>query len=130
MRKNFDLEADFKNSEGNMHVRIAIFSFKEKSNYIVYTPHLEVSGYGKTEDEAMNSFNIALREFLDYITNKKTLHAVLTQLGWVLKKGTQKHPKKISAPEWTDLLKSNQDLTKILSSQDFTKKDRDVAITV
>ena len=130
MKNNFDLEADFKNSGNNIHVKIAMFSFKENDNYIIYTPHLEVSGYGKSEDEAMNSFNIALGEFLNYITNKKTLHAVLTQLGWALKKGSPKHPKRITAPEWTDLLKSNEDLTKILSSQEFSKKDRDVAIAV
>jgi len=130
MKKNFNLEADFKNSEGDIHVKIAMFSFKEKDNYIVYTPHFEVSGYGKTEDEAMNSFNLALGEFLDYITNKKTLHTVLTQLGWALKKGSPKHPRRIIAPEWTDLLKSNEDLTKILSNQEFSKRDRDVAIAV
>jgi hypothetical protein len=130
MKKNFDLEADFKNSEGKMHIRIAMFSFKENDNFIVYTPHLEVSGYGKSEEEAMNSFNTCLGEFLDYITNKKTMHTVLSQLGWELKKGSVKHPKKITAPQWTDLLKSNEDLTRILANQEFSKKDRDLAIAV
>ncbi|MCC7455134.1 MAG: hypothetical protein IT222_13280 [Crocinitomix sp.] len=130
MKKKFDLEADFVNAESNLYVKIAMFSFKEKDNYIVYTPHLEVSGYGKTEDEAMNSFNLALGEFLDYITNKKTLHQVLKGLGWVLKKGSTKNPKKIIAPSWTELLKSNDELTKILSNQEFSKKDRELAFAV
>ena len=128
MKKNFDLEADFNNPHGKMHIKISMLYFKEKDIHIVYSPHVEVYGYGATEEDAINSFNISLGEFLDYTTNKKTLHIVLTELGWILKKGTQKHPKKIIAPDWNNLLKTSNDLNKILSTQDFKKSDKEIAI--
>ncbi len=32
-------------------------------NYVAYSPALDLSGYGKTEEEARDSFNIVLKEY-------------------------------------------------------------------
>gem|GEM_PF-1268150 len=38
-------------------------------NYIAYSPALDLSGYGKTEEEARDSFNIVLKGHFDYAIN-------------------------------------------------------------
>ncbi len=98
MKKEQILNVGFKNAVSNLKARIVLISFQESDNYIVYSPHLEVSGYGKTPEEAKKSFEESMAIFLDYTTKKKTLHKVLLSLGWVLKKGTPKHIQKINAP--------------------------------
>ena len=46
---------------------LAIFLFREDDNFIAYSPALDLSGYGKTEEDARNSFNIVLKEYFDYV---------------------------------------------------------------
>ena len=118
MNKNHHINVDFKNAEANVKANIVLISFKEQDNYIVYSPHLEVTGYGKSEEEAMQSFNHCLGAFLEYTVNKKTLHKELISLGWELKKGSAKNPKKINAPSISDLLKHNTALEELLNKRE------------
>ncbi|SNB42384.1 hypothetical protein VT569_07100 [Flavobacterium psychrophilum] len=76
MNKNNHINVDFKNAEAKVKANIILISFKEQDNYIVYSPHLEVTGYGKSEDEAMQSFNHCLGVLIDYTVNKKTLQRI------------------------------------------------------
>ena len=130
MPKKHHVNVDFKNSTSKVSANIILICFKEQDNYIVYSPHLEVTGYGKTEDEAMTSFNYCLGTFLDYTVNKKTLHDELVSLGWELKKGSAKNPKKVNAPSFGDLVKNNALLEELLSKQDIRTTHREVAIPV
>lgn len=130
MSKNHHINVDFKNSEAKVKATIVLISFKEADNFIIYSPHLEVTGYGKSEDEAMQSFNHCLGVFLDYTVNKKTLHEELISLGWELKKGTVKNPKKINAPSWGDLLKNNATLEELLNKQNIRTSHKEVSIPV
>jgi hypothetical protein len=128
MNKNHLVNVDFSNSGGSVKAKIILFSFKEEESFIVYSPHLDVSGYGKSETEAMESFNHCLGAFLDYTVNKQTLHDELIHLGWQLKKGTSKVPKKVNAPSWSDLLKKNSSLEDLLNNHNVTTIQREVAI--
>jgi hypothetical protein len=130
MNKNHHINVNFKNAEAKVKANIVLISFKEQDNYIVYSPHLEVTGYGKSEDEAMQSFNHCLGVFLDYTVNKKTLHKELISLGWELKKGTIKRPLKVNAPSMSDLLKHNSALEELLNKQNITTMQKEVAIPV
>ena len=53
---------------------LAIFLFREDDNFIAYSPALDLSGYGKIEEDARNSFNIVLKEYFDYAINEGTLY--------------------------------------------------------
>ena len=128
MNKNHHINVDFKNAEANVKANIVLISFKEEENYIIYSPHLEVTGYGKSEEEAMESFNHCLGVFLDYTVNKKTLHKELISLGWELKKGTIKDPKKINAPSISELLKHNSALEELLNKHDIKTTQKEVSI--
>lgn len=130
MSTNHHINVDFKNAEANVKANIVLISFQEGDNYIVYSPHLEVTGYGKTHQEAMDSFNHCLGVFLDYTVNKKTLHEELVSLGWELKKGSAKRPKKINAPTWSDLIKNNTALENLLNTHNISTVQREVAIPV
>lgn len=130
MNLNKIINVDFKNNEGCVRANIVLIYFKEEDNFIIYSPHLEVTGYGKSEKEALESFNISLKMFFDYTINKNTLYDELISLGWELKKGTLKKPKKINAPSWTNLIKRNAELESILNTKNITTTHREVAIPV
>lgn len=130
MNKNNHMNVNFKSAEAKVKANIVLISFKEQHHYIIYSPHLEVTGYGESEDEAMKSFNHCLGVFLDYTVNKKTLHKELISLGWQLKKGSIKKPLKVSAPLMTDLLKHNSVLEELLNKQDIRTIQKEVAIPI
>jgi len=72
-----------------VNVSVPLLSFKEDDDtFIVYSPALDVSGYGDTEEEARKSFELTLEEFINYTINKKTFQSELTRLGWKIKKQT------------------------------------------
>jgi hypothetical protein len=128
MSANHHISVDFKNAEASVKAEIVLISFKEEDNFIIYSPHLDVTGYGKSEEEAMQSFNHCLSVFLDYTVNKKTLHKELVSLGWELKKGTIKNPKKVNAPSWGNLLKKNASLEELFTNQNIKTSRKEVAI--
>lgn len=56
-------------------------------NYIVsYCPALELSSYGKDEEDAKEGFEEALSIFLEELKQRGTLEKVLLNLGWGLRK--------------------------------------------
>ena len=71
-------------------VGLSLIEFNENDVNIVYSPALDISGYGYNSDEAKNSFNIALHEFFQYTNNKKTFDKVLIELGWTIKGSKKK----------------------------------------
>ncbi|MGV3630576.1 MAG: hypothetical protein ACO1O6_05200 [Bacteroidota bacterium] len=128
MAKNHHINLDFQNSEAEVKANIVLISFKEGDSHIVYSPHFDVSGYGLTEEEALKSFNYSVGVFLDYTVKKKTLHKVLSSLGWELIKGSVKKPKKIHAPSWKELIQKNDFLEDLLSRHNIRTSHQEVAI--
>lgn len=102
-----------------------IIIFKENDTTIVYCPPLEVYGYGNDENEAQESFKISLAEFFRYGVNKKTLRLELSRLGWKLKKSKTKP---MIPPPITELLASNENLSRIYNNFDFRKTATSVTI--
>ena len=77
-----------------MKVKLLLFHFKdERKIHFIYSPHLDITGYGQNLKDAKDSFEIVFEDFIDYTLKKKTLSKILTKLGWELK-GTLKRPKK------------------------------------
>ena len=54
--------------------KLSLFSFIDDGVRIIYSPALDLSGYGKTIAEAKVSFELTLEEFVRYTTNKNSLH--------------------------------------------------------
>lgn len=79
-------EGDYRNTAGFVKVRLLLFSFRDENKVnFIYSPHLDLTGYGKNVMEAKESFNIVFEDFIDYTTKKKTLGTVLLKLGWLTK---------------------------------------------
>ena len=102
-------------SKEKINSELAIFLFKEDDNYIAYSPALDLSGYGKTEEEARDSFNIVLKEYFDYCINEGTLYQDLKSHGWNIKQHT------VETPKISMLILKNAELSNILDKKDFKK---------
>ena len=72
----------YDDEQNKIKVNLNVISFKENDVCFVYSPALDITGYGNTVDEAKDSFNITLQEFLRYTSNKNTLVNELKRLGW------------------------------------------------
>lgn len=104
----FVYQSNFKSASGNAKVKLFLISFQDDNGiHFVYSPHLDISGYGETLAEAKESFNIAYEDFIDYTLKKQTLGKVLKKLGWTVK-GKIKKPKKILAPKIESVIGKNQ----------------------
>ena len=98
-------------------VGLSLVEFNEEDVTIIYSPALDLSGYGHSQVEAKNSFSEALNEFFRYTNNKKTLDKVLKKLGWSIK-GSKKEPK-FNPPKNSELVKSNPLYKKIVNKKNY-----------
>lgn len=90
-------------------VRILLFHFiDEQGISFVYSPHLDITGYGHSLGEAKKSFEIVFDDFLDYTTKKGTLGRLLQKLGWKHAKGSIKKTEKALAPSITSVIADNK----------------------
>jgi len=103
-----------------------IIIFKEDDTTIVYCPPLEVYGYGIDENEAQESFKVSLVEFFKYCTNKNTLRTELKRLGWQMKRGKLKP---MIPPSISELLSTNENLSRIYNNFDFRKTATNVSFS-
>ncbi len=65
-------------------VFVGVAFIKDEDYIVANCPALELSSYGKTEEEARKRFAEALSIFIEETTRMGTLHEVLTKLGWTL----------------------------------------------
>lgn len=123
-------EGDYVNKEGNVKVRLILFHFQdENSIHFIYSPHLDLTGYGYTLEEAKKSFEWAFSEFTDYTLKKKTLGKVLKKLGWTIQ-GLKKKPKKVLAPSITSVIKDNDYVSEIMDKYSVNTFHEDVGLPV
>ena len=111
-------------SNEKINSELAIFLFKEDENYIAYSPALDLSGYGKTEEEARNSFNIVLNEYFDYSISEGTLYQDLKTHGWNIKLH------EVETPKISMLILKNAELSNILDKKDFKKYHEPIKVPV
>lgn len=111
-------------ADGNksVEVSISIFLWQEESIFYVYSPALDLTGYGKTEQEARESFAIVLNEFLVYTHNKKTIFAELERLGWAV----NKKKRRVISPDFEDLLGDNEHFNHLYKSQNLIKDSSNI----
>ncbi len=111
----------------NIHqFELSLFSFIDEGVRIIYSPALDLSGYGKTVAEAKVSFELTLEEFVRYTSNKNSLQKELKRLGWEIKKKSKPY----SAPELSSMLQKNDYLANIFETKDFKKYNETVALPI
>lgn len=114
---NLHLTADLGVGKGKYHVGLSLVEFEEDDVTIIYSPALDLSGYGYSQPEAKLSFSEALHEFFRYTNNKKTLDKVLTDLGWAVR-GSKNKPK-FNPPKDSDLISLNPLYNEIVNSKSY-----------
>ncbi|MCX6235491.1 MAG: hypothetical protein NT175_12380 [Bacteroidetes bacterium] len=121
-------KAGYLGPKNKINVVLALITFKENDICFVYSPTLDITGYGNTDQEARDSFNIALKEFLRYTTNKKTLNDELKRLGWTIVKH---QPNPIyNQPFLDQLLRDKSYLKDIIREKEFSRINERVALPV
>ncbi|MBE0639539.1 MAG: hypothetical protein IH598_13560 [Bacteroidales bacterium] len=110
-----------------INVKLSIIIFKEDESHIVFCPALNLTGYGDSDPEALQSFEVVLGEYFNYTTNKKTLETDLEKMGWNLGKSMRKPA---TPPDMSYLLNHNEDFRNIFNNHAFRKEDTRVAIPV
>ena len=113
-----DITDKITNDGRNLRVTLDVYLFLEDDTYIAYAPSLDLSGYGKSEDEALKSFSIVIDEYISYGITKRTLIKDLKAHGWKVKSFRQR---KLSAPSFDTLIQSNGMFRDILTTKDYRK---------
>ncbi len=84
MQNRNGIRASFDRGDHRVNVELNILSFEEDGIKYVYSPALDLTGYGNSDAEAMKSFQVVLSEFIHYTENKKTIYKELERLGWTV----------------------------------------------
>jgi len=123
-------EGKYRDKTASVKVRLLLFHFQDENRtHFIYSPHLDLTGYGNGLSEAKSSFEIVFEDFVDYTIKKKTLGKVLTDLGWELK-GTEKRPKKLIAPSITSVINDNKYVSEILDKYPVNTFHQEVGLPI
>ncbi|OQX78692.1 MAG: hypothetical protein B6D61_04895 [Bacteroidetes bacterium 4484_249] len=118
----------YENKTGLVNVRLLLFHFIDENNiHFIYSPHLDLTGYGNSLADAKKSFEIVFEDFVDYTLKKRTIGKVLTGLGWEIK-GNLKKPKKILAPSITSAIQENNYVSEIFDKYPVNTYHQEVGI--
>jgi hypothetical protein len=105
-------------------VKLSLFTFIEDNVHVVYSPALDLYGYGNDEHEARHSFEVSLREYVKYTNNKKTVEQDLKKYGWKV----DKRHKTLNSPDVSTMLETNESFRDMVNNRPFKKYDLNVQI--
>ena len=115
-------------NNGDYQLSLTLLEFKENDVTIVYSPALDLSGYGYSTEEAKNSFNIVLVEFLRYTHNKKTFEDEIKKLGWKIKGKKNNH--KFLPPLNSELIERNTLYSDIVNSKNYKAYNESIELSI
>ena len=98
-------------------MNLSLVEYKDDEAYYSYCPALDLIGYGDNEEEAKKSFQLVLEEYIRYTTENQTLIADLKEHGWKITDNGEK----LTPPNLSELLQSNNELNDIFNKYDFNK---------
>ncbi len=70
-----------------IQLTVPVFLVAEGEYITAYSPHLQISGYGKNAEDAMTSFEQCVEMFIEETLEQGSIHETLTKLGWKLQNG-------------------------------------------
>lgn len=119
------LKGEFNHKDKTIKFKLDIYMFKEGRLYIVYSPALDMSAYGDTEDDAKNAFEGVLESSFKYALNKNTFKEDLVKHGWDIKSLNQK---KIKSPTVQELMDKNECFRDIINNKEYTRYKKEVCV--
>lgn len=119
---NKRFNATYEKLNAKINVQSDVFTWVEDGTHFYFAPALDIVGYGESDVEAKNSFEIVLQEFIEYTHNKKTLFDELERLGWT----TNKKKKRALPPTTEQLKNDNEDFKFLLKRNDVKSHTRSI----
>jgi hypothetical protein len=104
----------FGNKDHKIEFSLLVYSFMEENIVCLYSPQLNVTGYGMDEAEAQESFEATLAEFFSYTTHKRTLLKELEGLGWKIRSKRRSHV--YTPPIYENQISHSSQLVELLKS--------------
>lgn len=114
-----DTVNEIRNTTAGMSVKLDVYIFDEDNTVIAYSPALDLCGSGYTDQQAKESFHIAVTEYLQYGLSHKTLAEDLRAHGWKVRSLKQR---KMVSPSFDTLLRKNDTFRDILENKDYRKE--------
>ena len=102
-------------SDNDVQLVVHVYLFREDDCIVSYCPSLDLSGCGSDEEEARRSFEIVIKEYLDYCLKNQTLKEDLSSQGWMFEGN------KIKEPPFITLYTRNNSLKDVVDSKDYTR---------
>jgi hypothetical protein len=125
MKENSRFLGKFFNNDHNkkIEVKVDLVEYEEDGIHYVYSPAFDLIGYGKTQQEARESWEIVLAEYFSYTLNKKTLIKDLESRGWNIKT-----KREYVSPSFTWMLQNNDQLSDIYNNHNFRKITKPISV--
>ncbi len=117
-------EATYRHGHNHINFSLSVLFWKDGDQHFLFSPALDMTGYGRTVEEAKRSFNVQLDEFTAYTANKNTLLKELERLGWTV----NKKKRRAKAPEYQEMLMDNEGLRDLSSRADVKHDLAQVAL--
>lgn len=118
---------EIRNTTSGMSIKLDVYIFSEDNTVIAYSPALDLCGYGYTDEEAKESFHIAVSEYLNFGLTHKTLVADLRSHGWKVRSLKQR---KMASPTFDTMLRNSDTLRDILENKDYRKESQPLPLPV
>jgi hypothetical protein len=74
--------ASYNRGNDHFNFQLSVLFWEEGGIHYAYSPALDLTGYGKSKEEAKSSFETTLDAFAKYTHNKGTIYKELERLGW------------------------------------------------
>ncbi len=116
--------SSYNDGKNSINLELSLYLWEENGIHYVYSPSLDVTGYGNTEVEAKTSFEVTLDEFITYTHNKKTIFEELEHLGWAV----NKKKKRVHSPDLEELLSDNESFRNIYQQGVVKKETKNIEL--
>lgn len=107
-------------------IGLSLYIWEEEGITFVYSPALDITGYGVSEEEAKESFKITMGEFVSYTHNKKTIFDELESLGWTV----NRKKKRVNAPDLEELRTDNGAFRNLLKKSNIRSENQNVELAL
>lgn len=118
-------KAAYSTGESQVNLVLGVYIFTEEETYIAYCPALDISGYGKNEIEAKQSFGEVVRQYLEYCIHEHTLTEDLQKHGWKVE-SIKQH--KLISPDTVSMMKRNPDFKNLIENKEYSKYMENLSI--
>ena len=108
------------------NISLSILVWEDDGIHYIYSPALDLTGYGTSSVEAQESFEIMLDEFVRYTENKKTIYQELERLGWTV----NKKKKRVHPPEKEQMLQDNETYRNLIEMPGVIHRSTNVGLTL